>query len=204
MKIRTWIVLLTLLGGSSLPSFARASVARTQPAQSTAVKDVDQAIRLEIIVNAPVEKVWWAWTTRDGIKSFFAPDCDIDLRVLGKYDILFAPSAPAGLRGAEGNVLLAIQDGKMLSFTWDAPPKFPEIRKQRTSVVVRLVRLDSNKTRLVFRHTGWGEGEDWTRVRDYFVSAWGDVVLPYLKYSLEVGPIDWKNPPQKLQPASRS
>lgn len=205
MRIRTWIALFALLSGSSHLAFAQASATTPEPARvSTAVKDVDQTIRLEIVINAPVEKVWWAWTTRDGIKSFFAPDCDIDLRVLGKYDILFAPSAPVGLRGAEGNVLLALQEGKMLSFTWDAPPNFPEIRKQRTSVVVRLVRLDSNKTQLVFRHTGWGEGEDWTRVRDYFVSAWGDVVLPYLKYSLEIGPIDWKNPPQKLQAASRS
>jgi hypothetical protein len=92
----------------------------------------------------------------------------------------------------------------MLSFTWDAPPNFPEIRKQRTSVVVRLVRLDQNKTRLLFSQSGWGEGEDWNKVRDYFVSAWGDVVLPYLKYSLEIGPIDWKNPPQKLKKATRS
>ena len=171
---------------------------------SAAAQDLDRTIRLEILVNAPAEKVWRAWTTRDGIKSFFAPDCNIDLRVLGKYDILFAPSAPAGLRGAEGNLILAIQEGKMLSFTWDAPPNFPDIRKQRTSVVIRLVPLGQNRTKLVFRQSGWGEGEDWNKVHDYFVEAWGEVVLPYLKHSLEVGPIDWKNPPQNLEKAVSS
>ena len=35
----------------------------------------ERAIKLEIVLNAPVEKVWKAWTTRDGIRSFFAPDC---------------------------------------------------------------------------------------------------------------------------------
>jgi uncharacterized protein YndB with AHSA1/START domain len=205
MRIRISIILLALLSGSSHLAFVKSIATRTAPVQSaTTANDVDQTIRLEIVVNAAVEKVWWAWTTREGIKSFFAPDCDIDLRVLGKYDILFAPSAPLGLRGAEGNLLLAIQEGKMLAFTWDAPPHFPEIRKQRTSVVIRLQQLDLNKTKLIFRQTGWGEGEDWKRVREYFVSAWGAGVLPYLKYSLEVGPVDWKNPPKKLQPASRS
>jgi uncharacterized protein YndB with AHSA1/START domain len=205
MRIRTSIILLAFLSGSSHLVFAKSSATGPRPVQtSTTLNDVDQTIKLEIVVNASVEKVWWAWTTREGIRSFFAPDCDIDLRVLGKYDILFAPSAPVGLRGAEGNLLLAIQEGKMLSFTWDAPPLFPEIRKQRTSVVVRLARLGQDKTRLVFSHSGWGEGADWSKVRNYFVSAWGDVVLPYLKYSLEVGPIDWKNPPQKLPKATRS
>src|SRR5262245_27479327 len=187
------LLCLTLVGASSVRAY--------QVPTSTA--KLDQTINLEITLNVPVEKVWWAWTTRDGVKSFFAPDCDIELRVLGKYDILFAPSAPVGLRGAEGNLLLAIQEGKMLSFTWDAPPSFPEIRRQRTSVVIRFLALDRQKTRLVFRQTGWGEGEEWQRAHDYFVTAWGDVVLPFLKYRLEVGPIDWKNPPKSLEKATR-
>lgn len=203
IRIRTTITLLLCLTWLSQGANALARPIGFRSSQVPSAVDVDRTIKLEIVIKAPAEKVWWAWTTRDGIRSFFAPDCDIDLRVLGKYEIWFAPSAPAGRRGAEGNLILAIQEGKMLSFTWDAPPTFPEIRKQRTSVVIALVRLDQNTTRLVFRQTGWGEGEDWTKVHDYFVSAWGDVVLPYLKHSLEVGPIDWKNPPQVLKKATR-
>lgn len=204
IRIRTTI---TLLLGLICLAQGTAGLARpttSRSSQTASVGDVDRTIKLEIVIKAPAEKVWWAWTTREGIKSFFAPDCNIELRVLGKYEILFAPSAPAGLRGAEGNLVLAIQEGKMLSFTWDAPPSFPEIRKQRTSVVITLVRLDQNTTRLVFRHTGWGQGEDWTKVHDYFVGAWGEVVLPYLKHSLEVGPIDLKNPPKALPKATRT
>ena len=92
----------------------------------------------------------------------------------------------------------------MLSFTWDAPPMFPEIRKQRTSVVIKLVPMAENRTRLVFRHTGWGDGEEWKKVHDYFLVAWGDVVLPYLKHSLEVSPIDWKNLPKGLRQVTRT
>ena len=158
IRIRTIITLLLCLiwFGQGTAGLGRPTISRSL--QTASVDDVDRTIRLEIIIKAPTEKVWWAWTTRAGIRSFFAPDCNIDLRVLGKYEILFAPSAPAGLRGAEGNLVLAIQEGRMLSFTWDAPPNFPEIRKQRTSVVITLVRLDQNTTRLVFRHTGWGQG----------------------------------------------
>jgi uncharacterized protein YndB with AHSA1/START domain len=204
IRSRTTITLLLCLIWLGLGTDGLAGPVAFQSSQTSSAGDVDRTIRLEIIIKAPAERVWWAWTTREGIKSFFAPNCDIDLRVLGRYEILFAPSAPAGLRGAEGNLVLAIEEGKMLSFTWDAPPNFPEIRKQRTSVVITLVRLNQNMTRLVFRHTGWGQGEDWTKAHDYFVGAWGDVVLPYLKHSLEVGPIDWKNPPKALPKATRT
>jgi len=200
-----WIALLLCFIGLAPVTEVRSREFGLQSSETSALlADVDRTIKLEILIRAPVEKVWWAWTTRDGIKSFFAPDCDLDLRVLGKYDILFAPSAPVGRRGAEGNLVLAIQEGRMLSFTWDAPPTLPEIRKQRTSVVIRLLPVDQNTTRLIFRQTGWGDSEEWTKAHDYFEGAWGDVVLPRLKHSLEVGPLDWKNPPEKLEKAKRT
>lgn len=194
------LVALMILAPLAQLSFAR-ETRSIQRKQVSAQKYSERAIKLEIVLNAPLERVWNAWTTKEGIRSFFAPDCDIDLRVLGKYDILFAPGAPVGLRGAENNLILAIQEGKLFSFTWDAPPIFPSIRKQRTSVVVRLTQLDPNKTKLSLTQSGWGEGEEWNKVYDYFVIAWGEVVLPFLKYSLDSGPVDWKNPPQKLPKA---
>ncbi len=168
---------------------------------AAAIEQRERAIKLEIVVAAPVKKVWDAWTTPAGIKSFFGKDCHIELRVLGPYEIFFNPSAPRGKRGAEDNLILAIQEGKMLSFTWDAPPQFPEIRRQRTSVVLRFSELAPNKTKVSLTQSGWGEGEEWDKAYHYFLSAWGEFVLPFLKHSLEAGPIDWNNPPQKLEKA---
>src|SRR5262245_24178780 len=107
---RIGILLLALLVLNQGAQLVRA----VSPNQSETSRHLDRTIGLEIVINAPVERVWQAWTTRDGIRSFFAPDCDIDFRVLGKFDIWFKPSAPSGLRGAEGNLILAIQQEKML------------------------------------------------------------------------------------------
>ena len=93
----------------------------------------------------------------------------------------------------------------MLSFTWDAPPQWPEIRKQRTVVSVRLYKITDTETLVTLSQTGWGVGPEWDVVYDYFGKAWGGFVLPNLKYSLEVGAINWKdfpkNTPQGLKPA---
>lgn len=183
-----------------LMTFSVAGLAQNQ-APVAPVAQRERAIKLEIVVAAPVKKVWDAWTTPAGIKSFFGQDCHLELRVLGPYEIFFNPSGPRGKRGAEDNLILAIQEEKMFAFTWDAPPLFPEIRKQRTSVVLRFSELAPNQTKVTLTQSGWGEGAEWDKVYNYFVNAWGEVVLPFLKHSLEVGPIDWNNPPKKVAKA---
>jgi uncharacterized protein YndB with AHSA1/START domain len=167
------------------------------------MSDPERAIRFEIDIEAPVPAVWNSWTTAEGIRSFFAPASNVEMRVMGPYEIYFFPDAEPGMRGAEGNVVLAIQKEKMLAFTWDAPPMFPEIRRQRTSVLLRFEEISSGKTKLLFSQTGWGEGEEWDKVFEYFIDAWGGVVLPRCKYSLEVSPIDWSNPVGGLEKAVR-
>jgi uncharacterized protein YndB with AHSA1/START domain len=156
---------------------------------------VARAVVAEVVVNAGVDDVWKAWTTEEGIKTFLAPACRIDLRVLGAFDISFNPNAAPGQQTAEGNLILAIQPQKMFSFTWNAPPHLPNVSQQRTSVVVRFKPLGENQTKVTLTETGWGEDEEWDKAFAYFSSAWQEVVLPRLKYSLEVGPVDWKNPP---------
>jgi hypothetical protein len=61
----------------------------------------NRVLSAEFEVNAPIEKAWDAWTTPDGIKTFYAPDCKVDLRVDGAYEIYFLPDAKPGERGGE-------------------------------------------------------------------------------------------------------
>lgn len=155
-----------------------------------------RALRYRVDVAAPIDVVWSAWTEGDRIREWFAPGSHIELRPLGAYEIFFNPDGAPGERGAEGNLLLALQAPEMLSFTWDAPPKFPEARRQRTSVVVRLERLGADRTRVWFEQTGWGRGGEWDETYRYFTGAW-KYVLSMLHYRYEVGPVDWKRSPDE-------
>jgi hypothetical protein len=78
----------------------------------------------------------------------------------------------------------------MLSFTWSAPPQWPEIRKERTVVVIQLYDLDKSGTRVTLTHLGFGEGKGWEEVHHYFTEAW-PVVLGRLKDRFVNGPLDW-------------
>jgi uncharacterized protein YndB with AHSA1/START domain len=155
----------------------------------------ERAIRKVVVIDAPVDQVWEAWTTAKGVRSFFAPACNVELRVDGPYEIFFDPYAPAGERGAEGMRVLACQPKTMLAFTWNAPPHLAEVRGQLTHVLIRLRARDDGRTLVTLTHSGWGEGGQWDEAFVYFERAWGQIVLPRLQYRFSVGPVDWYDPP---------
>lgn len=151
---------------------------------------INRSIIKEVILPVGKEKAWEAWTSRQGLQSFFAPECHVELKLFGRYEIFFFPDAPPGKKGAENNKILAVEPYKMLSFTWDAPSTMPEVRKQRTSVVLKFESIDEESTRISVCHTGWGDGDEWDRAFDYFSDAW-DGVLNRLRARFQEGPIDW-------------
>ena len=168
----------------------RALAGATLALAATAAIGTERAIDKEVVVAAPIESVWQAWTTRAGIRTFFAPDAEIDARVGGAFHIHINPYAEPGMKGADDMRYMALQPPTMLSFDWNAPPSLPEVRAQRTFVVVRLAPVDARSTRVTLHHTGWGTGGQWDDTYAYFDRAW-NTVLGNLKKSFESGPVDW-------------
>ena len=138
-------------------------------------------VHAEVIVNAPVDDVWNAWTTVDGVKSFFAGGANIEPKVGGAYEIFFDPSKPAGQRGADGMRILLLEPKSAIAFTWNAPPSFGPLRGQLTHVIVRLYAAGEGKTRVSLTHSGFGTGPEWDKLRDYFQNAWTTYVLARLE-----------------------
>jgi len=150
----------------------------------------ERAIDKEVVVAATLDQTWEAWTTREGIRSFFAPDAEVEPRVGGAFHIHIDPGAAPGMKGADDMRFMALQPKKMISFDWNAPPHLPEARAQRTFVVVRFAAVDDRSTRVTLHHTGWGDGGQWDQTYAYFDKAWGNV-LGNLKKRFETGPYDW-------------
>lgn len=150
----------------------------------------ERALDKQVVVKATPAQVWAAWTTREGITSFFAPEAEIEARVGGAFHIHIDPLAAPGSRGADDMRYMALQEPRMLSFDWNAPPSLPEARRQRTFVVLRFEPVSATETRVSLHHTGWGDGGEWDKTYQYFDQAWG-VVLGNLQTRFETGPKDW-------------
>ena len=160
----------------------------------------ERAVNLETTVKATPAQAFAAWSTVDGIKTFFAPDGRIEARSNGLYEIHMNPFAPPGEKGADDMRVLAVQENKMISFTWNAPPSLPETRKQRTVVIVRFAPVGDTETKVTLHQVGWGDGGEWDKTFEYFGKAWG-YVLGNFKKRFEQGPIDWTPQLERLKAA---
>lgn len=150
----------------------------------------ERAIRATVIVPATLDEVWAAWTTTEGVKTFLGPEANVEARVDGPFEVFYNPYAAPGMKGADGMRILSIQDRKMITFTWNAPPTVPEVRKQRTYVTVRMRSTGEKRTEVTLYHGGWGEGGEWDRAFIYFEKSWPNV-LRALETRFTKGPIDW-------------
>jgi hypothetical protein len=72
----------------------------------------------------------------------------------------------------------------MLSFTWNAPPKFAYARTQHTWVVVHVEPYGPHSSKVTLKQMGFAEQaaaspehvEEWKEVRAYFSNAWPNVL----------------------------
>lgn len=150
----------------------------------------DKRIKKEIIISASVNDVWESWTTLEGVKSFFAPQAEIELSIGGKYEMYFLLKNPPGLRGGEGCKILSFLPKQMLSFSWNAPPQFPQVRQCFTWVVLLFTEITPQTTKITLTQLGWQSGSEWEKVYEYFNNAW-EIVLKRLEQRFVQGPIRW-------------
>ena len=103
-------------------------------ALGTCVAAEERTVSKQVTVKAPLDAVWSAWTTTEGVKSFFAPDARVEARPDGPFEIYMNPYAQPGMKGADDMRVLAVQERKMISYTWNAPPAMARRRSPgRTS-----------------------------------------------------------------------
>ena len=148
-------------------------------------------VHFQLDLEAPIQEVWNAWTSEEGLRSFFSPMVNMELRPGGPFEILFGDDLPEGQRGAEGMMVMAYKEPEFFAFTWNAPPELAEIREHMSHVRIRFTALDEQRTRLDFKEDGFATGGQWDERVQYFERAWGQIVLPRLAQRFAEGPIDW-------------
>lgn len=90
-------------------------------------------LKLERILDVPLEKVWRAWTTPEHLKQWFVPnpwiitDCAIDLRLGGSFKTIMR--SPEGQEFPNEGCYLEITENKKLTWTSALLPGFRPVIK---------------------------------------------------------------------------
>jgi uncharacterized protein YndB with AHSA1/START domain len=136
----------------------------------------------EAVIRAPVEDVYRAWTDGKAFAAAYGPDraelrADIDLAIGGRYEWLWD-----GVTGSNGCQVLSFVPGRMVSFSWNAPPDQADSRAQRTWVVVETTPADGGATHVRLTHLGFGPEPHWVETYEYFRKAWPHVLETFRKH----------------------
>lgn len=146
-----------------------------------------RSIQLSTSVALKPDDAWALWTTSEGLASWWLPDSRVELRPGGFFELYFMTDAPRGTQGSDGCRILSFLPGKMLSFTWNAPPAFDYTRPRHTWVVL-LFEPEGQGTKVLLNHLGWPESEwddqpQWAETFAYFEDAWDKVLKAFTQAS---------------------
>ena len=125
-----------------------------------------RGVRVEGTVKAPVSEVWRVFTTSRGAEEFFAEKANIRLAIAGPYEIQFDPKNEQS--GTKGLKILSYAPEEMISFQWNAPTEYPEVRNGGTWVVVQMRSEGPSGTHVSVTHYGWKDGAEWDQAYAHF------------------------------------
>jgi uncharacterized protein YndB with AHSA1/START domain len=167
------------------------------------LEDGSRVLRQEVVVNAPIEDVWAAFTTSAGWESWAVPFARVDLRVGGIIETSYHAGAKQGDPGNIHNRILSFLPYRMLSIqAVQAPPGFayadllPSLHS-----VIEFEAVDDSHTSVMISGVGYREGEGYDALLGFFRegNAW---TFERLKQRFDEGPLEWDTKPPEESPAS--
>ena len=178
MRVAQKTLFLTLIATVALPGVTPALAKQSQAGRAK----TDRSIVMNYVVAAPIDRVYELWTTEAGAKSFFGEDAAIEARKGGKYEIYFLPRnhPESDANSSKGARVLWIESNRGLAFEWTAPPFAAHLNTNPLPlwIEIDLVSLerDPSFTVVHLASHGYGRGEYWDPVYEFFVRAWSDVL----------------------------
>jgi len=170
--------LLTML----LISIVPARLAWTQAAEMKAGTPPQQFV-IEVEVPAPVNEVWHAFATSEGLSTWLFPNATVDLKAGGDWLVHF----PGGNTG--GGTIVSFVPEKELVIAALAPEKFPTVRAERTRAAFTF-EARGNATVVRLTQTGWKSGGEWTKAYEYLLAGNAQLMATLHRRFVE-GPVNW-------------
>lgn len=151
-----------------------------------------RVLQQRVLVDAPLNSVWQAYTTPEGLRSFVAPVADITLEVGGLREASYDPGARSGDPGMIVNEILTYLPREMFSLrVKEAPADFPY--PDAVKALWTVVQLDETSRGAVWvtvTMLGFGSGHPWDTLYEAFGSG-NATELRRLARLFESGPVDW-------------
>ena len=130
----------------------------------------DEVLQWEAVVDATLDDVWDAWTTKKGMQSWMAAVAEIELKVGGVMMTSYSANVRIGDDATIVQSILSFEPKRMISFRLIKAPadaRFAQIT-ENAWYVLYLSSVDEKHTQVRLASMGWGEGPEWDKAREFF------------------------------------
>lgn len=127
-------------------------------------------IELTAMVPAPVEKVWAAFTTTEGVKAWMVKQADLDTRIGGLWKTKYGADGTLGDERTIVNEVLALDPGRMFTIRIQKTPAgfpFPNVYRDMWTVVY-FDPAEEGKTKVTLRGHGFKDTPESKEMRAFF------------------------------------
>ena len=162
-----------------------------------------RVLKLSIIIDAPLDKIWKLLISSEGWKSWAVPVAWVEFGIGGMVETSYTATAVRGQPGNIKNAIVAYVPEQLLVLrNVQAPPNFEHAEDfGKTVTAINLRTISKNRSAVELDGVGFlaTPAFDTLLKKFKFGDSW---TLEHLKRAAEHGPIDWaeeerSNPPKQ-------
>ena len=144
-------------------------------------------LKQEIVINTSVEKVWDAYTTPEGWKSWVTPIVEMDFKINGTIKSHYDSTATIGDKGTIVNHILNYIPYKQITMQAELNENFPIFmigEEKNLYSIVDFDKLSDHQTKLTIYGIGYKNEQQWIDLLKFFIQG-NEMSLNKLKNYLE-------------------
>ncbi len=173
----SFVALILVVGALATPVAAIESATPSNHRISSVVKTTNagELVLVQTVeIDAPVEKVWAAYTTTEGWKSWVAPHAEFDLRLGGVIRTNYRPDG--SIDAPDANTLRVVNyvPLRLLTLQADVSKNWPEIMQAQADHMFNVIvfeRIDAGATRIHSYGTGYRDTPEFHQMMKFFISG---------------------------------
>ncbi|MEM7558168.1 MAG: SRPBCC domain-containing protein [Planctomycetota bacterium] len=141
----------------------------------TTAENGDIFMTQEVVIDAPIKKVWAAYTTSEGWQGWVAPVAKVDLKIGGLIKTNYRKDGKLTDDDAITLHVINYVPERMLTLQAELADNFPKILKAREKQMYNVITFgslkDDKKTKLVSYGIGYKDSPELQSMMKFFIQA---------------------------------